>query len=260
MSSHVLSGINELELKTCEQDIYTRMPTGPREGTGLLGGIVGLCKVFGIKPGPFGMKPGPLGIKPRPSVGRGAAGLRRGFLCTPVLVVVWVAEIMPPSLPDGKNRHICVKHRETSNITTRDVAVLVIVPMQLHRQGKSQTSILGKHVAGFRERVTMKDRSGLNLQQDDIYEMKLSMSGFVILKMKLFIDCPAEGHSHAACMSDKLKSYESLEQLTGHMYADVTGGQQHRLEARSAVDEQLGGVQSCWLAYGADISTAAEDC
>lgn len=28
MSSHVLSGINELELKTCEQDIYTRMPTG----------------------------------------------------------------------------------------------------------------------------------------------------------------------------------------------------------------------------------------
>lgn len=28
MSSHVLSGINELELKTCEQDIYTLMPTG----------------------------------------------------------------------------------------------------------------------------------------------------------------------------------------------------------------------------------------
>lgn len=67
------------------------LSAGPREGTGLLGGIVGLCKVFGIKPGPFGMKPGPLGIKPRPSVGRGAAGLRRGFLCTPVLVVVWVA-------------------------------------------------------------------------------------------------------------------------------------------------------------------------
>lgn len=38
------------------------------------------------------MKPGPLGIKHSPSVGRGEAGLRRGFLCMPVLVVVWVAE------------------------------------------------------------------------------------------------------------------------------------------------------------------------
>lgn len=50
------------------------------------------------------------------------------------------------------------------------------------------------------------------------------------------------GHSHAACMSDKLKSYESLEQLTGHMYADVTKVQQHRLEARSAVDGMVGGT------------------
>lgn len=47
---------------------------------------MGLCKAFGIKPGPPGIKPGP-------SLSRGAAGLRRGFLCTPVLVVVWVAEI-----------------------------------------------------------------------------------------------------------------------------------------------------------------------
>lgn len=42
-------------------------------------------------------------------------------------------EFLPLSVPDGKNQHIWVKCRETSAITMRDISVLLIVSMQLHR-------------------------------------------------------------------------------------------------------------------------------
>lgn len=56
--------------------------------------------------------------------------LLKGMLFTEINNLI---EILPPSVPDGKNRHIWVKCRETSAITMRDISVLLTVSMQLHR-------------------------------------------------------------------------------------------------------------------------------
>lgn len=56
--------------------------------------------------------------------------LLKGMLFTKINNLI---EFLPPSVPDGKNRHIWVKCRETSAITMRDISVLLIVSMQLHR-------------------------------------------------------------------------------------------------------------------------------
>lgn len=82
----------------------------------------------------------------------------------------------------------------------------------------------------------------MQMGRTESYESKNELSA-VSQKMRLL---PPQtlltGHGRAACVSDKLESYEQLEQLTGHMYADVMKGQQLRLNTGSADDDMAGGT------------------
>lgn len=80
----------------------------------------------------------------------------------------------------------------------------------------------------------------MQMGRTENYDSKSELSA-VSQKMRLPpLQTLLTGHSRAACVSDKPESYEQLEQLTGHTYADVIKGQQLRLDTSPADDDMAG--------------------